>query len=308
MVSLEKLEEIKDLRQVWPHEAADFTRWLAESQNLAILGDTIGVDLDEAEVESAVGDFHVDIFTSDSSNGQKIIIENQLESTNHDHLGKLITYASGKSANLVVWLVKHAREEHRSAIEWLNNHTDDQIGFFLCEIKLYKIGDSMPAAKFEVIEKPNDWAKAIKKSDTNNQTMQRRLEYWRAFNEYASTNKKFTHDFNLRKPSGGHWMDFSVGSSKYHIAMCQIRRDGVITIEININNKEIFHKLYQHCAEIEAETGLEFDWQELPDKVISRIRAQKEVDFNDATTQNEQFDWLISSAIKLKQIIHKYLK
>ena len=102
----------------------------------------------------------------------------QLEETNHDHLGKLITYASGKSADLIIWLVKHARAEHKAAIEWLNNHTDEKIGFFLCEIKLYQIGDSEPAVKFEVVEKPNDWTKEMRKKESVTETQQQRYDYW----------------------------------------------------------------------------------------------------------------------------------
>ena len=159
MVNLSKLEEIKDLRTVWPHEALDFTPWLSQDDNIALLADAVGLDITVDETESSVGDFNVDIFASETGTDRKIIIENQLEDTNHDHLGKLITYASGKSADVIIWVVKHAREEHKAAIEWLNNHTDEKVGFFLCEIKLYRIGNSEPAVKFEVIEKPNDWTK-----------------------------------------------------------------------------------------------------------------------------------------------------
>ena len=132
MINLGTLEEIKDLRTVWPHEALDFTPWLAEEENMAILSDAIGIDITVDDTESPVGDFNVDIYAVETGTDRKIIIENQLEDTNHDHLGKLITYASGKAADIIVWVVKYAREEHKAAIEWLNNHTDDKIGFFLC--------------------------------------------------------------------------------------------------------------------------------------------------------------------------------
>lgn len=160
-MALGMLVEIKDLREVWPNEAHDFTPWLAE--NIGILGSALGIDIDVEETESSVGDFNVDIFASDADTGRRIVIENQLEDTDHNHLGKLITYASGKSAELVIWVVRHAREEHRAAIEWLNAHTDEGIGFVLCEIKLYRIGSSDPAPKFEIIEQPNDWAKEMKR-------------------------------------------------------------------------------------------------------------------------------------------------
>ena len=170
MINLGTLEEIKDLREVWSHEAHDFTPWLAK--NISILGDEVGIDISIEETESSVGDFNVDIFATDADTGKKIIIENQLEGTDHDHLGKLITYASGKSADLVIWLVRKARPEHRAAIEWLNNHTDEGVGFILCEIKVFRIGNSEPAPKFEIIEQPNNWVKEMKKpSGTNKRTV-----------------------------------------------------------------------------------------------------------------------------------------
>lgn len=164
MNDLGTLEEITDLRKVWQHEATDFTPWLAK--NIGVLGNTIGIDITVEETESSVGDFNVDIFATDADTGKKIIIENQLEDTNHDHLGKIITYASGKEASLVIWIVKRARQEHIAAIEWLNNHTDDEVGFILCEIKLYKIGDSALAPKFEIIEQPNEWIKEAKQKNS----------------------------------------------------------------------------------------------------------------------------------------------
>lgn len=136
MVNLSRLEEIKDLRTVWPYEALDFTLWLSQDDNIALLADAVGLDITVDETESSVGDFNDDIFASETGTDRKIIIEDQMEDTNHDHLGKLITYASGKSADVIIWVVKHAREEHKAAIEWLNNHTNEKIGFFLCEIKL----------------------------------------------------------------------------------------------------------------------------------------------------------------------------
>lgn len=162
MINLGTLKEITDLRSIWTHEALNFTPWVAE--NVELLADAVGLDITVDETESSVGDFNVDIYASETGTDRKIIIENQLEDTDHDHLGKLITYASGKGADVVIWVVKHAREEHKAAVEWLNNHTDDKIGFFLCEIKLFQIGDSDIAPSFTVVERPNDWTKEIKKT------------------------------------------------------------------------------------------------------------------------------------------------
>ena len=165
--ALGTLKKIDDLRTVWPNEAKDFTPWLAK--NLSLLSDAVGIDISFAETESSVGDFSADILATDADTGQNIIIENQLGDTDHDHLGKLITYASGKAADLVIWIVKKAREEHRAAIEWLNSHTTDDIGFILCEVKLYHIGNSDIAPAFVVIEQPNDWARGMKQAKSDGQ-------------------------------------------------------------------------------------------------------------------------------------------
>lgn len=259
MINLGTLKEITDLRSVWPHEALNFTPWVAE--NVDLLGDAVGLDITVDETESSVGDFNVDIYASETGTDRKIIIENQLEGTDHDHLGKLITYASGKGADVVIWVVKHAREEHKAAVEWLNNHTDDKIGFFLCEIKLFQIGSSDIAPSFTVVERPNDWAKEIKKTEHNSPRHHKRLEYWTAFNDYAFKNAIFAKEFNQRKPSTDHWMDISIGTSAAHLGITMIQKRNENGVELYINDdKELFKSLFAKKESIEKESGLTYDW------------------------------------------------
>ena len=228
--------------------------------------------------------------------------------TNHDHLGKLITYASGKSANIIIWLVKHAREEHKAAIEWLNNHTDDEIGFFLCEIKLYRIGNSDPAVKFEVVEKPNDWTKEIKKKNNINETQQQRYDYWVAFQNHAFQDKEFSRNFSRRSPSFDHWMNYSIGSSKYLISVGQLHSRNEITVEFNINeDKELFRSLFANKESIEKECELNFEWKELPEKKASRIITKCNVDFKDKAQWNNQFEWTMNAMLKIKKVFKKYI-
>ncbi|MCI8886452.1 MAG: DUF4268 domain-containing protein [Hungatella sp.] len=308
MISLGRLEEIKDLRAVWPHEALDFTPWLSRDDNIALLADAVGLDITVNETESSVGDFNVDIFASETGTERKIIIENQLEETNHDHLGKLITYASGKSADVIIWVVKRAREEHKAAIEWLNNHTDEKIGFFLCEIKLYRIGNSEPAVKFEVIEKPNDWTKEVKKNDSISETQQQRYDYWVAFQDYAFQNGEFAKNFNRRKPSMDHWMTFSVGSSACYIMVSQIQRRNELDVELYISDdKDLFYSLRRNKDAIEADAGLTFDWRELLERKASRIVMEKRVSLGDKEQWNMQFDWLMDVMIRMKKAFKTYL-
>lgn len=305
-----KLEEITDLRDYWKNEATDFTPWLAKEENISLLSEAVGLDITVEERESNVGDFNVDIYASETETDRKIIIENQLEATNHDHLGKLITYASGKEANIIIWIVKEAREEHRAAIEWLNNHTDKEIGFFLCEIKIYKIENSKPAVKFEVIQRPNEWTKEIKNMDLT-QTEQLRYEYWTAYNDYAFNNTKnieYAKNFGKRKPSTHHWMRLSIGHSNCRISILQIHKRNSINIEFYIkHDKELFNRLFDKKDDIEKDTGIKFYWKELPDKKASRIITEKSVEFDNKEKWEEQFDWIIETAIKMKKTFTKYI-
>ena len=306
MTNLGTLKEITDLRSIWPHEALNFTPWVAE--NVDLLADAVGLDITVDETESSVGDFNVDIYASETGTDRKIIIENQLEDTDHDHLGKLITYASGKGADVVIWVVKHAREEHKAAVEWLNNHTDDKIGFFLCEIKLFQIGDSQIAPAFTVVERPNDWTKEIRKTASANSTQQQRLEYWQAFNDYAFSDANFLRIFNKRKPTTDHWMDFSIGSSACHIAVSQIQKRKAVDVELYINDdKELFKSLFAHKDEIEKNMEMELEWKELPERKASRILIEKTVDLDDRATWPEQFDYIMDTCIKMKRAFKRYL-
>lgn len=216
--SLDKLKKV-DLRDVWPHEALDFTKWLSEEPNLAMLSSAVGIELELIETESSVGSFNVDIYAQEAGTGRKVIIENQLEDTNHDHLGKVITYAAGKGAEVVIWVVARARDEHRQAIEWLNQHTDSDFGFFLVEVELWSIGDSLPAPRFSVVEQPNEWTKAIKLSEGLSETERVKLSYWTKYREVAQATPEFLKVFNPQKPSKNHWTTLRCDTSAYHIGL-----------------------------------------------------------------------------------------
>jgi hypothetical protein len=155
-MQLDKLIPV-NLRQVWPHETTDFSHWLSQNENLDILGDEIGMDLDIVKREALAGKYRVDILSKDKLTNEIVIIENQLEDTDHSHLGQLITYSSHYNAKTIVWVVRDLRIEHERAIEWLNRNLSDEIKIFLVKIELFKIGDSLPAAKFSLLSKPYGW-------------------------------------------------------------------------------------------------------------------------------------------------------
>ena len=305
MDRLGKMTRITDLRSVWPHEANDFTKWLAEEENLSLLGDAIGIELELEERESSVGSFSVDILAKESGTNRRVIIENQLEDTNHDHLGKLITYASGKGAEVIVWIVKRARDEHRQAIEWLNQHTDGNIGFFLLEIELWQIGSSEKAPRFNVVEKPNDWTKTMKTIEGLSETELLKLDFWTGFNEEMSNNTEFQKNFRTRKASPQHWYDLSIGSSAYHIALTINTLKHSIGAGLYIDDdKELFHRYKQHEAEITEQLNSSVEWREA--RKACRIVVSSDINPKKRESWNKAYNWFLEKSIVFKEIAFRF--
>src|SRR5438874_2064357 len=159
-ISLGRLEKV-DLRTVWTNEAGDFTPWLGREENLRLLGDAIDIELEPEAQEKYVGPFRADLLCKDAATGDWVLIENQLERTDHTHLGQLLTYAAGLQAVTIVWVAERFTDEHRATLDWLNEITDDQINFFGLEIELWRIADSPVAPKFNIVSQPNDWSRSV---------------------------------------------------------------------------------------------------------------------------------------------------
>ncbi len=307
-MAIGKLEEV-DIRKLWKHEQYDFSEWLSKKENIENLNDILGLTLVDISKETYVGSYRCDLFAKDETTGIKVIIENQLEMSNHDHLGKIITYASGLDAKVVVWIVKEAREEHRSAIEWLNNNTNSNVNFFLIEIHAYKIGNSDNAPMFQVIEQPNDFIKNNKStnsSDTMNKSQSQRVEFWNQFNNVLVERGK---PFNVRKATTDHWYNVAIGTSDAHIDITLVNKDSVIGVELYItDNKELFDKLYQKKDEIEADLGLELDWRRLNNSKASRIVTFiKGLNFDDHSNYNELMNKTIDLAVLMRDTFKKYI-
>lgn len=307
-MAIGKLEEV-DIRELWKHEQYDFSEWLSKKENIENLNDILGLTLVDISKETYVGSYRCDLFAKDETTGIKFIIENQLEMSNHDHLGKIITYASGLDAKVVVWIVKEAREEHRSAIEWLNNNTNSNINFFLIEIHAYKIGNSDNAPMFQVIEQPNDFIKnnkSINSNDTMNKSQSQRLEFWNQFNNVLIERGK---TFNVRKATTDHWYNVAIGTSDAHIDITLVNKDSVIGVELYItDNKELFDKLYQRKDEIENDLGLKLDWRRLNNSKASRIVTFiKGLNFDDHSNYNELINKTIDLAVLMRDTFKKYI-
>ncbi len=307
-MKLEKLIQISDLRSVWSHEAKDFTPWLSNEDNLALLSDAIGFELELVERESSVGDFSVDILAKDVSTNRIVIIENQLEDTNHDHLGKLITYASGKDAEIIIWIVKRAREEHKQAIEWLNQHTDDKLNFFLVEIELWKIGNSLPAPKFNIVERPNDWAKAMRKSIATTEGDNLKLRFWEEFNANSANCIEFTKHFKTRKPMPQGWYDIALGSSNFYISLTVRPQKNTVNAALYFpDNRTLFDSLKPHAEKIASILGDNPEWKEIETQKARQILVSKSFDINDITAWQETHIWLCETSLKFRTVSKMFL-
>ena len=307
-MKLGRIKEV-DIRKVWAHEQFDFSKWLAVDENIKELGDTLNLSLTDVETEKFVGAYRCDIICKDELTGKSVLIENQLEQTNHDHLGKIITYASGLDASVVVWIVAEAREEHASAIEWLNKHTDDDLAFFLLEVHAYRIGDSDPAPMFKVIEQPNDFVRSVKavacKGELSDSQIKRQ-EFWTLFNDVLEQRGK---PFNKRKATTDHWYEVAVGSSQCHISIDLVNKEHKIRVGLWISdNKELFDTLKEHRAEIEASAGFPMDWDRLDSKKASVICALiPGLDFNKQDNYPELMNKTIDMVLAERKAFAPYI-
>ena len=307
-MQLFKLEKV-DLREVWKHEALDFTNWLAKPENLESLSDEIGIDISLIQTEASVGNFNVDILAEEENTGRKIVIENQLEATDHDHLGKIITYASGFDAEIIIWIVKSVRDEHKRAIDWLNEHTDENINIFVIQMEVWRIGDSPYAPKFQIIAKPNDWAKVVKKTTSQTELSDIKIlqfEFWSKFKEFVQDKNG---GIKLRKVYPQHWYDISFGFSNAHIALTVNSQSEQMTCEIYIpDSKQLFSALFENKEKIEKELSEELVWEELPQKKASRIKLINKGNFSSQENWDKYHLWLFEKVTNFQKVFSKYIK
>ena len=304
--NLGRLEQVA-LRSIWVTEAGDFTPWLAQDDNLRLLGDTIGMALELEAQEKAVGPFSADILCKDTADGSLVLIENQLERTDHTHLGQLLTYAAGLQAVTIVWIARRLTEEHRAALDWLNEITDEKFRFFGLEIEVWKIGDSIAAPKFNIASKPNDWFSGVSRSaaQLNRSEMtddkKLKLDFWTAFVSYCDKNPTSFLGGNKPQPSFG--MDFRcLGRSGFHLRAIASQWNGStgtgsdeIRAELyikGINSKAQYQALEERCDEIESSLGRKLTWHSRETIRACRLYTRKEVNLNDRNRWLEYHQWL----------------
>lgn len=298
-----KLGEFKklDVRNLWPHEAKDFTPWLAGEENIALLGQALGIELEVEKVEAAVGPYSADILAKDGK-GQFVVIENQLEKTNHDHLGKAITYGSVLNASSIVWIASDFTEEHQRALDWLNDNTSEDLGFYGVHLELWKIDDSKPAVRFNVISRPAVIKKKAASGDTElTEARQLQLAFWTEVRDKLLSEKVIS---SAQSPRPQYWFDVSMGRAGIHLSNTCNTYENHIGVRLYIGNKVAEKALPQLMAQkdaIEAEMGVTLQWDPNPDARDKVIVIHHKLDVWDESKWPEGVDWLVDMVSKFRK-------
>ncbi len=301
-----RLDVVENIRDYWANEASDFTPWLAESIDL--LGEAIGLELEVEERESRVGDFSADIVCRDNVGGRTVIVENQFDKTNHDHLGKLLTYAAGKEARVTVWIAEEFRDEHRAALDWLNENTAEGVHFFGIEIALLKIGDSAPAPEFHVVSKPNNWKKTLRPDPNLTETQKLQLKFWKGFLDLVAQGKGKSKPVSPY-PSG--WISFPIRRSGFHLDVTMGIRKSQIAVQLIMdgeNAKAHYHLLLQEKDEVEKELG-HLEWRALPDHQQKQVNLRlKDCDVRNEKQWGYFHSWLYKHLEEFYTVFHKRIQ
>ena len=304
MTNLARIERV-DLREMWPNEASDFTPWLAE--NIGELGAALGMDLEVETQEASVGGYSLDILARESESGRPVVIENQLDVTDHSHLGQLLTYAAGFEANVIVWIAQQFREEHRAALDLLNSRTGDDSEFFGVEVELWRIDNSRPAVNFKLAATPNEWRKQGKAAGRGaSERGERYCAFWQALLDTMRDEHRFT---NAKKVQPLAWCSFPAGYGQRVIYQARFRSADKARVELRIDsgdrewNINLLNQLSEHKEGIESELGEALEWEPLEHRRRCRIAVDREgrID-DDPETLEEIREWMVDRLLKFKSV------
>jgi len=314
MLKLGQLERV-DIGELFKDEAKEFTPWLAQQENLALLGEAIGLDLELVGQEQDVGPFRADILCKDLASGDYVLIENQLGRTDHTHLGQILTYAAGLDAAIIVWIARQMCDEHRAALDWLNQVTDESTNFFGLEVEAWRIGESDPAVRFNVVCQPNEWLKRPPARQEIGPTQQLQLEYWKSFKAFLEEKQS---KLPVSRPQPRHWLGVGIGTSRAYLNAVAGTWDeeartqrGLIRVDLILNPPTAeadFKALHSQRQEIEQEVGEKLTWHSPENSQSRRIYVKKLADIKDRDKWPEQFEWLESRLLAFRRVFAPRIK
>jgi hypothetical protein len=296
------------LREVWAHEALDFTPWLLA--NADALGEALDMDLEITIAEHPVGGFSLDLIATDLRSNERVIIENQIETTDHAHLGQLLTYAGGTDPVNIVWIAAEFRDEHRAALDWLNQRTDADTRFFGVEVRAVRIGDSLPAPLFHVVAKPNDWGKSIRTQARSQEgsASEKNLLYATFWDRYLTRVTKEHPDWTrARKPPAQNWFPTRSGVSGVQFTVSFGRRG--LQSELYFDHPDptaniaMFEALHGLRDAIESAYGGTLSFEPLTDRKACRIADHRPGEITDSAAWPDYLDWFVDSQQRLRSAI-----
>lgn len=306
--------ESQEVREYWADEARDFTPWVADeirSENESELEETLGLDLEVIEEEKSVGRYNVDILAEVVDDNRNVVIENQLNSSDHDHLGKSIAYASGVDADIIVWIAPRFYDEHRDAMQWLNENSREGVDLFAIRLEVWKIGDSDPAVRLNPVVEPSEWKeKAQRSEDELTETEQLQEEYWTAFRDRIEERET---QLSARKPYPNYYYNLSIGKSGVELQFTINTRDNELGVGIVIrDDADAYWQLEEESDEIDQQFDQELVWDEPEEtrsgKKRSRIWITKHGDINDEEQWDEYLDWMVSNGEQFYDVFYDRLQ
>jgi hypothetical protein len=300
-----------DLRQLWPSESSDFTPWLAEEDNIALLAKEIGLELSVENTEVSVGPYSADILARDAATGSYVVIENQLTKTDHDHLGKLLTYGSALDASAVVWIAGQFTEEHQRALEWLNDNSKEDVAFFGVRVELWKIDESAPAVRFVVVSQPPTSIRRTAVTSALEEltpTRKIQLEFWSEFQEALAQRPEIP---STRTPRPQWWYNVSLGRSGVVLSNTASVQEERIAVRVLLRGSVagfLFEELLLQRQHIESAFGEVLEWDPNPDARQKLILISRSADLHNRARWLEYIDWMVDRTVRMREILVPILR
>jgi hypothetical protein len=300
--SLGRLSAVRP-RDVWKHEALDFTPWLLSNGD--VLSDLLSMDLVLEAAEHAVGGFSLDLIGRDESTGQVVIVENQLEESDHTHLGQILTYAAGTDPTTIVWIATRFRPEHRAALDWLNERTNENTRFFGVEIEVVRIGDSAPAPAFKLVAQPNDWGKQVKAAAQQVGMTERTQLYWDFWTRFTDHVRAKHPTWTRATTTKSSWLGMSAGVSNVNWIFTFNSKGLGVQLEFVASDPELnmarFRAVEEHRAEVEAAFGAPLSWEPMEGYKATRVATYGELaEVTQTERWGEWIDWLIGTGERFR--------
>jgi hypothetical protein len=306
--------ESQDVREYWENEARDFTPWLAQqirAEGVSKLEDALELDLEVIEEEKSVGRYNVDILAEVVDDNRNVVIENQLGSSDHDHLGKSIAYASGVDADIIVWIAPRFYDEHRDAMQWLNENSREGVDLFAIRLEVWRIGESEPAVRLNPVAEPSEWKeKAQRSNEELTETEELREEFWTAFRDRLEERNT---PLSARKPFPDYYYNNPIGKAGFELQFTIKLTENELGVGLVIrDDAEVYWQLAEEREEISQQFDEELTWEEPEEtrsgKERSKIMVTRQANVTDQSQWDEYLEWLIKNGERFHDVFYDRLQ